>query len=289
MMPGRCTQTRGRCHDSCDGRPPTPPPPRLSSTGSGGWTRLPPTAGSTSSKDMTTGRPTYADATACPPGLSAASNPGAPSVTQLLSLRSIQSVCPCTSIHPLTVTNWTHDWDNSNNKAGGTEESKDDNLNVNGTAETTLDDVPVVKDTTAAAETTLDDVPAVKDTTAAALTDTAHGDDDAAFVGSSSPPLLSSPHCIVPLTGTAPPPSDTFILHSGASIHYSARPTPPPTPPIGDLPATAADGMATLQRAISDHLAKLDQQRISIGEKYDALHDLLVMAQTEFNASAIVQ
>jgi hypothetical protein len=162
------------------------------------------------------------------------------------------------------------------------EESKDDDLNVDGTAETTLADVPVVEDTTAAAETTLDDVPAVKDTTAAALTDTAHGDDDAASVGSSSPPFLSSPDSIVPLTGTAPPPSDTFILDCGAS-------TPPPTLPIGDLPATAANGMATLQRALSDHLAELDRQRFSIGEKYDTLHDLLVKAQTEFNASAIAQ
>ncbi len=162
------------------------------------------------------------------------------------------------------------------------EESKDDDSNVNGTAETTLDDVPAVEETTTAAETMLDDVLAVKDTTAAALTDTAHGDDEAASLGSGSPPLLSSPDSIVPLTGTAPPPLNTFILDSGAS-------TPPPTPPIGDLPATAADGMATLQRAILDHLAELDQQRISIGEKYDALHDLLIKAQTEFDASAIAQ
>jgi hypothetical protein len=171
--------------------------------------------------------------------------------------------------------NWTHNWDDGDDKAGGTEESKDDNSNVDGTAETMLDDIPAVKDTTAAAETMLDDVPAVEDTMAAALIDTAHGDDDAASVGSGSPPLLSSPDSIVPLTGTAPPPLDTFILDSSAS-------TPPPTPPIGDLPATATDGMATLQRAISNHLAELDRQRISIGEEYDALHDLLVKAQTEF-------
>ncbi len=232
MTPGRRTRTQGHCHDSRDSCPPTPPPPCLSSTGSGGWTRLPPTTGSTSSKDTTTGHPTYADATARPPGPSAASNPGAPSVTQLLSLCGILSLHPRTSLRPLTVTNWTHKWDNGNNEAGGTEESKNDNLNINGTAETTLDGIPAVEDTTAAAETMLDDVPAVKNTTAVALMDTAHGDNDAVSVGSSSPPLLSSPDPIVPLTGTAPPPSDTFILHSGTSIHYMARPTPPPTPPI---------------------------------------------------------
>jgi hypothetical protein len=218
------------------------------------------------------GRPTYADATAHPPGPSAASTPGAPSVTQLLSLHGILSLRPRTSLRPLTIMNWTHDWDNGDNKAGGTEESKDDDLNVDGTAETMLDDVP-----------------AVKDTTAAALTDTVHGDDDAASVGSGSPPLLSSPDSTVPLTGPAPPPLDTFILDSSTSIHYTAGPTPLPTPPIGDLPATATNGMDTLQRAVLDHLTKLDRQRISIGEKYGALHDLLVKAQTKFDASAIEQ
>jgi hypothetical protein len=79
--------------------------------------------------------------------------------------------------------------------------------------------------TMAAAETTLDDVPAVEDTMEAALMDTTHGDNDAAFVGSGSPPLLSSPDSIVPLTGTAPPLSDTFILDNGAS-------TLPPMLPI---------------------------------------------------------
>ncbi len=241
MMPGRCTRTRGHCYDSRDGRPPTPPPPRLSSTGSGGWTRPPPTAGSTSSKDTTAGCPTYADASACPPGPSAASIIGAPSVTQLLSLRGILSLHPRTSLHPLTITNWTHDWDDGNDKAGSTKEYKDNDLNINMTAETTLDDVPPVEDTTAAA-----------------LTDTIHGDNDAASVGSGSPPLLFSPESTVPLTGTAPLPSDTFILDSSASIHYTAGSTPPLTPPIGDLPTTAADGMATLQWAILDHLAKLD-------------------------------
>jgi hypothetical protein len=272
MTLGRHTQTWGHCHGSCNGRLPIPPQPRLSSTGSGGWTRPPPTAGSTSSEDTTTGRPIYADATEGPPVPSAASTPGAPSVTQLSSLRGILSLCPHTSLHPLTITYWTHDWYNGDNKAGGTEESKDDYSNVDRTAETTLDDVSVVEDTRAEA-----------------LTDTIHGDDDAASVGSGSSPLQSSPDSTIPLTGTAPPPLDTLILDSGASIHYTAGPTPPPTPPIGDLPATAANGMATLQRAISDHLAELDRQRISIGEKYDAHHDLLVKAQTKFNASAIEQ
>jgi hypothetical protein len=193
MTPGRRTRTRGRRHDPCNGRLPTPAPPCLSSTESGGWNRPPPMAGSTSSEDTTTGRLTYANATARPPGPSVASTPGAPSVTQLSSLCGILPLRPRTSLHPLTITNWTHDWDNGYNEAGGTEESKDNNLNVDGTAETTLDDVP-----------------AVEDTTVAALTDTAHGDDDAASVGSSSPPLLSPTDSIVPLTGPASPPFGYF-------------------------------------------------------------------------------
>ena len=59
------------------------------------------------------------------------------------------------------------------------------------------------------------------------------------------------------------------------------------TLPLDDLPAMAPDSMATLQRAISEHLVQLDRQRIWIGEKYDTLHDLLVKAQAKFDASAI--
>ena len=45
--------------------------------------------------------------------------------------------------------------------------------------------------------------------------------------------------------------------------------------------------MATLNVAISFHLAELDHQRIAIGEKYDAFHDLLVQTRTDFDVSAI--
>jgi hypothetical protein len=45
--------------------------------------------------------------------------------------------------------------------------------------------------------------------------------------------------------------------------------------------------MATLYAAISLHIAELDRQRIAIGEKYDAFHNLLVKARTDFDLSAV--
>jgi hypothetical protein len=171
----------------------------------------------------------------------------------------------------LTFENWTHAWDDGDNEAGGTEQTKDNALSVEEPIENTLDDALAVKDATAAVDTT-----------------TAHWDDDATSNGSASPPLLSSTASNADsLAGNNPPPSDNAILNSGASIHYTAVPTLPCTPPLDDLPVTAPNGMATLQLAISKHLAELDRQRIWIGEKYDALHDLLVKAQAEFDASAI--
>jgi hypothetical protein len=233
MTPRRRNRTRARRHDSRDGRPPSPPPSRLSSTGSGGWTRLPPAASSPSSKDTTTEQRTYADATARPPGPSPSST-GAPPVTQLSSLRGILSLRPHTSLCPLTFENWTHAWDDGDNKAGGTEETKDDALSVEGSIENTPDDAPAVEDATALADTT-----------------TTHRDDDATLNGSAT--LLSSPASNADsLAGNKPPPSDDATLDSGASIQYTAAPTPPRTPQLDDLPATAPNGMATLQRAISN-------------------------------------
>ncbi len=45
--------------------------------------------------------------------------------------------------------------------------------------------------------------------------------------------------------------------------------------------------MATLNAAISLHLAELDRQCIAIGEKYDTFHNLLVQIKTDFDVSAI--
>jgi hypothetical protein len=57
---------------------------------------------------------------------------------------------------------------------------------------------------------------------------------------------------------------------------------------MDDTPPTAyIDPMATLNAAISLHLAELDCQRIAIGEKYGAFHDLLVKTRTDFDVSAI--
>ncbi len=58
-------------------------------------------------------------------------------------------------------------------------------------------------------------------------------------------------------------------------------------PSIEDLPTADDDPMATLHWDISTHLAKLDCQRIAIGAKYDAFHDLLVKAKTNFYVSAM--
>ncbi len=151
------------------------------------------------------------------------------------------------------------------------EETKDDASSIEGSIENTSDDAPTVKDAMVAADTT-----------------TAHGDDDATLNGSAT--LLSSPASNADsLAGNNPPPSDNAILDSGASIQYTAAPTPTRTPQLDDLPAMAPNGMATLQQAIFEHLAELNRQWIWIGEKYDALHDLLVKAQAEFDASAIEQ
>ena len=45
--------------------------------------------------------------------------------------------------------------------------------------------------------------------------------------------------------------------------------------------------MATLNAAISLHLAELDRQRIAIGENYNAFHDLLIPTRTDFDVYAI--
>jgi hypothetical protein len=99
-------------HDSCDGRLPTPPPSRLSSTASGGWTR-PPHAGSPpSSEDTSTGRATYATAMARTPEVP---TPEAAPVAQLSSLQSILSLRPRTLLFPWTLTNYPNNWDEGDN------------------------------------------------------------------------------------------------------------------------------------------------------------------------------
>ncbi len=74
-----------------------------------------------------------------------------------------------------------------------------------------------------------------------------------------------------------------FVLHIGTNKNVSTH-----LPcSIGDLPTADDNPMATLHWAKSTHLAKLDRQRIAIGTKYDAIHNLLVKAQTDFDISAI--
>jgi hypothetical protein len=230
---------------------------------SGGWSRLPHAASPSSSEDTTTGCATYADATARAP---VAPTPVAAPVTQLSSLWSILSLRPRTLLRPSTITNWTNDWGDDDDEAGGTEETKDN--------------VSIVKKT---AEPTIAAVPTLRNDLAANPTNTAHDVDTSTSVGSDSPILLTTPDSPGHVAVDAPHPS--MIHDSGACFNYMGSSSPPP--PTGELLVSAIDGMATLQRAILEHLAELDQQRISIGETYDALHDLLVRAQTSFDAPAI--
>jgi hypothetical protein len=195
-----------------------------------------------------------------------APTPAAAPVTQLSSLRSILSLHPRTLLHPSTITNWTNDWDNEDNKAGGTEESKDDVLIVKKTAEPTIAAVP-----------------ALGNDLAANPTNTTHDVDTSTSVGSDSPILLTTPDSPGHVAVDGPHP--LMIHDSGACFNYMGSSSP--LLPTGKLPVSAINGMATLQRAILEHLAELDCQRISIEEKYDALYDLLIRAQTGFDAPAI--
>jgi hypothetical protein len=111
--------------------------------------------------------------------------------------------------------------------------------------------------------------------------------DNATSNGSGSPPLLSILPLPGPLVIETPPPSGCILLASNAAINYMAHAPWTPTPSIGDLPTADDNPIATLHRSISTHLAELDPQWIAIGTKYDAFHDLLVKAQTNFDISAI--
>jgi hypothetical protein len=115
----------------------------------------------------------------------------------------------------------------------------------------------------------------------------AHAADNAASIGSGSPPLLSILPSPKPLEIETPPQLGHVLLDSGAAINYVAEAPWMPTLFIGDLPTDDDNPMGKLNRAISTHLAELDRQRLAIGAKYDAFRDLLVKAQTNFDVSAL--
>jgi hypothetical protein len=145
----------------------------------------------------------------------------------------------------LTITNWTNDWDDEDNEVGGMEESKDDVLIIEKTAEPMIAAVPVLGNDLAANPT-----------------NTAHDVDTSTSVGSDSPILLTTSDSPGHVAVDAPHPS--MIHDSGACFNYMGSSSP--LPPTGELPVSAIDGMATLQRAISEHLTELDCQRILIRE-----------------------
>jgi hypothetical protein len=151
-------------------------------------------------------------------------------------------------------------WDDDDDAAPSKGDLKESDSEIHGTKETKLDDPSAVNNSAAATK-------AAEDNTS---------------LDGSSPPLLSSPDSTGPLADNAPPPLETAILNSSATIHYAAGPT------IGGTPATTiVSPMAKLNAAISLHLAKLNRQRIAISTKYDAFYDLLVQTRTDFDVSAI--
>jgi hypothetical protein len=170
------------------------------------------------------------------------------------------SLCPRTLLQQVNLTYWTPNCDDDDDAAPSKGDLKESDSEIHGTKETKLDDASAVNNSAAANQA---------------------ADNDTSLDGG-SPPLLSSPDSTGPLVGDAPPPLDTAILDSSATIHYAAGPT------IGGAPATTTiDPMAKLNAAISLHLAELNRQRITISAKYNAFYDLLIQTRTDFDVSAI--
>jgi hypothetical protein len=129
MMPGRRTRQRGRCHDACDGRPPTPP--RYSQA----------------SDDAHTPPASYTAATAFPPG--STTTPRAHPAAQPSLLRDMLSLRPRTTLRQVHLTDWTPNWDDNDAAAPSTGNLKESDLDIHGTKETKPDDASVVDDTAA--------------------------------------------------------------------------------------------------------------------------------------------
>jgi hypothetical protein len=169
MTSNRRLRQRGRHLDDRDGRPPSPPRPRLSSTGSGGWSR--PSAADGDVAATPARRPTYADAATRTPVALLPPLQGTPSLRPRTSLSSLR---------PLVLPEWHPDWDDDDTKVD--DGATDDDSDVGGTEETKEDDSLVVDETAVAnrdvhAHTTEDDNPD----------------------GSDSPPLLSLPPPLEPV------------------------------------------------------------------------------------------
>ncbi len=204
---------------------------------------------SPASDDADDTRQSYAAATARPPGHT--NNPRTPPAALLTPLRGTRSLRPHTTLRQIDLAGWTPNWDDG---ATDTNESTNMDPGITGPEAPRRDPAPMVDNATAAAHTA----------------------GDTASLDSGSPPLLSpdptfaaTPH--IPFEDTPPPlQSEDTLLDGGASV-YS----------VDD------DPMAKFNAAISLHLAELNRQRIAIGKKYDAFHDLLVQTRTDFNVSAI--
>ncbi len=228
-------------------RPP-PPQPRLSSTGSGGWSRPSAAEGTPTGATATPARrTTYADAATRPQATPAPSTPA----TLLSPLQGTLSLHPRTSLRPLVLTVWQPTWDDDDNEVD--DGASDDDSDVGGTEET-KDDASLVVDETAVADRDV----------------SAHTADDDTPDGSNSPPLLSLP----------PSPAPVLVDTPAAPPHHVAFADITVTPGDGDP-------MAALNRGISAHLSELDCQQRAIDDKYDAFRALLAKAQASFDAHAI--
>ncbi len=257
MTSKRRTRQRGRRLDDRDGCLPSPPRPRLSSTGSGGWSRPSAADGPPTDATATPARPSYADAATHPRATTAPSNP----VAQLSPLHGEPSLRPRPSLRPLALAAWQPGWNDDNDAVN--DGASDEDSDVGGSKETKHDDTLMV------------------DETAVANRDVnAHTAEDDTPDGSNSPPLLS-----------IPPSPKPFLVDAPAALHhhvaFDAGASYCVTNADIAMPPGDNDPMAALNRAISAHLFELDSQQRAIGDKYDAFHALLVTAQAAFDAPAI--
>jgi hypothetical protein len=185
------------------------------------------------------------------------------------------SLHPKTILQPLTIANWQPEWDDDDDNADSMEESKEDAMDIGGTAE---------------APQQQDDALAVDINAVAAQATIAHAANDSMSIESGSPPLLSNPPFPGPPTVNAPTPPFCILLDdSSTAICYAAEAPWMPTPSIGALPTGNNDPIAKLNHTITVHLAELNQQQCAIGAKYNAFCNLLVTAQAMFDVTAIEQ
>ena len=265
MTSKRRSRQRGRQLDNRDGRPPSPPRPRLSSTRLGGWSHPSAAVGTPPDATATPARPSYADAATLPQATTAPSTP----IAQLSPLRGEPSLRPHTSLRPLALAAWQPGWDDDDDAVADGASDKDSD--VGGSEETKTDDTLVVDETAVATR----------------VVNAPTAEDDFSNDGK-SPPLLPNPPSPKPFLAKAPEP---FLVDTPNALHHNVAFDAGISACVtnGDIamPPGEDEPMVTLNRAISAHFSELDRQQRVIGDKYNAFRALLVMAQATFDAPAI--